>query len=193
MKIYYHDLLPSDPRLPHSSSSPSSPSPSTLLPTLGIHTSHHPTLTTVNTLATSRGYKNRDTITVSPASMGAAYESKIAQFFEEHMHEDEEIRYVVEGAGYFDVRSGGEAGGEGDVEGEKERWIRVRMEAGDLIVLPAGIYHRFTVDENNYIKAMRLFKDEPKWTPLNRGPEVDENPVRKEYVQALQTQTVGGA
>ena len=81
--------------------------------------------------------------------MGAAYESKIAQFFEEHMHEDEEIRYVVEGAGYFDVRSGGEAGGEGDVEGEKERWIRVRMEAGDLIVLPAGIYHRFTVDENN--------------------------------------------
>ena len=61
------------------------------------------------------------------------------------MHEDEEIRYVIEGAGYFDVRSGAETGGEGD----KERWIRVRMEAGDLIVLPAGIYHRFTVDEGN--------------------------------------------
>lgn len=30
---------------------------------------------------------------------------------------------------------------------------------------------------------MRLFKEEPKWTPLNRGPEVDANPYRQEYVQ----------
>jgi len=31
---------------------------------------------------------------------------------------------------------------------------------------------------------MRLFKEEPKWTPLNRGPQVDENPCRKEYIQS---------
>lgn len=29
---------------------------------------------------------------------------------------------------------------------------------------------------------MRLFKDEPKWTPLNRSDELDANPHRKEYV-----------
>lgn len=32
---------------------------------------------------------------------------------------------------------------------------------------------------------MRLFKDEPKWTPLNRAPELEENPFRKEYVQSV--------
>lgn len=32
---------------------------------------------------------------------------------------------------------------------------------------------------------MRLFKDEPKWTPLNRGPETDENQYRKEYLKTV--------
>ena len=31
---------------------------------------------------------------------------------------------------------------------------------------------------------MRLFKDEPQWTPLNRGEETEANEFRKEYVKA---------
>ena len=91
----------------------------------------------VDALAASRGYKNRDEITVSPAAMGAAYEDKVKMFFDEHLHEDEEIRYILDGRGYFDVRGG------------DEKWVRCALEKGDLIVLPAGIWHRFTTDEGN--------------------------------------------
>ena len=36
---------------------------------------------------------------------------------------------------------------------EQDRWVRVHTRAGDLVVLPEGIYHRFTLDEGDYIKA----------------------------------------
>ncbi|BFZ54629.1 1,2-dihydroxy-3-keto-5-methylthiopentene dioxygenase [Savitreella phatthalungensis] len=130
-------------------------------------------LAKVNEIAAERGYKNRDEITVSPTAMGDVYEDKVKMFFNEHLHEDEEIRYILDGEGFFDVRT------------KDDRWIRLAMEKGDLAVLPAGIYHRFTTAQTNYIKAMRLFKDEPKWTPLNRAPELDSNTARQEYLRSV--------
>lgn len=41
-----------------------------------------------------------------------------------------------------------------------------------------------------YVKAMRLFQEEPKWTPLNRGPEVDANPHRKAYLETVPAKAV---
>ncbi|KAF7327768.1 1,2-dihydroxy-3-keto-5-methylthiopentene dioxygenase [Mycena kentingensis (nom. inval.)] len=130
--------------------------------------------TQVDAVAAERGYKNRDTSIVSKDGLGDLYDEKIEGFFQEHMHEDEEIRYILSSSGYFDVR-----------ETPSDTWIRIGVEPGDLLVLPAGIYHRFTVDENNRIQALRLFHDEPRWVPHNRSAATDENPHRIEYLRAI--------
>ncbi|CAM1510304.1 Fc.00g006390.m01.CDS01 [Cosmosporella sp. VM-42] len=168
MKAYMYDNLPGDQRLPHDSGRQVDVD---ALLKLGVNYGHYPNLADVDQLAAKRGYRNRDEITVSREKMGEVYEEKVKMFFHEHLHEDEEIRYIRGGRGYFDVRS------------KDDAWVRVQLEKDDLLILPAGIYHRFTTDESNYVHAMRLFKDEPKWTALNRGPELDANEYRKEYVK----------
>lgn len=104
---------------------------------LGVHYQRFPETSDVDALATDRGYKNRDEIVVSPDKMGDVYEDKVKMFFNEHLHEDEEIRYIRGGQGYFDVRNKG------------DQWVRIQLEKDDLIILPAGIFHRFTTDESN--------------------------------------------
>jgi len=68
---------------------------------------------------------------------------------------------------------------------ENDDWVRIKLDKYDLMIMPAGIYHRFTTDTTNYTKAMRLFQDDPKWTPLNRGPDTDSNAQRKEYLTTV--------
>ncbi|WAR17280.1 MTND-like protein [Mya arenaria] len=105
-----------------------------------------------------RGYTYEDCITLKV-------------FFQEHIHDDEEIRLCTEGSGYFDVRD------------RDDRWIRIELNKGDMIILPAGIYHR-TVYFQNYIQARRYFVGDPVWTPINRP--ADEHVARKQYITNLQ-------
>lgn len=127
-------------------------------------------------LAVEREYKNRDRVQLSLDAFGgdeAAYTAKMRQFYAEHYHEDEEIRYVEEGEGYFDVRDG------------KDRWIRAKLEKNDLLILPAGIYHRFTLTSAvKRVQAVRLFKDEPKWEAISRE-EKRQTPAREKYAKSV--------
>lgn len=114
-----------------------------------------------------RGYSYADIISVKPDLL-PGYDEKIKAFFEEHIHDAEEIRYILDGSGYFDIR---------DVE---DKWIRIHIKKGDLMTLPEGCYHRFTCDSTDFIQAMRLFIGQPVWTPFNRPQE--DHPSRKDYV-----------
>ncbi|RCK55801.1 1,2-dihydroxy-3-keto-5-methylthiopentene dioxygenase [Candida viswanathii] len=130
----------------------------------------------LDSLAKERDYKNRDVVNLNLAAFNNdldAYNAKMQQFYKEHYHEDEEIRYIVDGEGYFDVRD------------KNERWIRAKLTKFDLLILPAGIYHRFTLtDDLKQVTAVRLFKDEPKWEAINRDTG-RETFAREEYAKSI--------
>ncbi|KAL4483890.1 hypothetical protein ABPG72_013896 [Tetrahymena utriculariae] len=122
--------------------------------------------TELNKICKQRNYASRDQIKCGNHCEN--YQQMLSNFRKEHIHLDEEIRYIIGGSGYFDVRD------------HEDKWIRIQSVKGDLIVLPEGIYHRFTTDKKDGVHAMRLFKDEPKWTPYNRP--CDDLESRNKYV-----------
>lgn len=146
------------------------------LAALGVIYKYIDNIDDLEALATERHYKNRDQVVLNLDAFGGnedAYNAKMKQFYKEHYHEDEEIRYIVEGEGYFDVRD------------KDDDWIRAKLNKNDLLILPAGIYHRFTLSSaQKNVTALRLFKDEPKWEAINRD-EGRESSVRLEYAQQV--------
>ncbi|KAJ2924923.1 hypothetical protein H1R20_g12188, partial [Candolleomyces eurysporus] len=170
MRAWYFDNKPGHQKLPHMGEHV----PNEMVYQLGIKHWKIPLeghKKVIDEIAKERDYPNRDVINISKEGLGDIYDEKMVYFFQEHMHEDEEIRYILDGTGYYDIR-----------ETPSDNWIRFQIEAEDLIIIPVGIYHRFTLDEGDYIKSIRLFRADPKWVYLYRSKEMDVNPYRLEYV-----------
>mmetsp|Transcript_19368 Transcript_19368/g.49238 ORF Transcript_19368/g.49238 Transcript_19368/m.49238 type:complete len:166 (+) Transcript_19368:39-536(+) len=101
-------------------------------------------------------------------------DKKLPIFLEEHIHDDEEIRFFLNGSGYFDVRD------------TDDKWVRMECGPGDLLILPAGIYHRFLPDDKMFFHVIRLFVGEPIWTPYNRADaSTEERPARRTYMSNI--------
>eukprot|EP00457_Paulinella_chromatophora_P016008 gb/GEZN01016728.1/.p1 GENE.gb/GEZN01016728.1/~~gb/GEZN01016728.1/.p1 ORF type:complete len:231 (-),score=13.35 gb/GEZN01016728.1/:15-707(-) len=119
-------------------------------------------------LRTERGYDYADIVTISPQGMND-FAEKTKAFWVEHFHDNDEIRYVLGGSGFFDVR------------GPSDRWIRLHVQTGDLVTVPEGMHHRFSLDKGAYMHVMRLFKGSPVWKAFNRPQE--DHPSRRSYLE----------
>ncbi len=105
-------------------------------------------------LATKRGYGTQDEIKLGKETPNLAVVLK--KFDDEHLHTDDEVRFVIDGEAVFDIRS------------NDDKWMRVVVEAGDLIVVPKGKHHRFELSEMCRMHCARLFKDQAGWVPVYR-------------------------
>ncbi len=105
------------------------------------------------------GYVTADVIDVTPDTPGL--DTMLARFNSEHWHDEDEVRFIVEGRGLFHIHPT-----DGPV-------FAIEVEAGDLIRVPRGTHHWFDLCADRRIRAIRLFQDPSGWTPHYTGSGVD--------------------
>lgn len=107
------------------------------------------------------GYVTADVIDVQPTTPGL--DAMLARFNSEHWHDEDEVRFIIEGRGLFHIHPPGHA------------VFAVEVEAGDLIRVPKGTLHWFDLCSDRRIRAIRLFQDKAGWTPHYTDSGEDRN------------------
>lgn len=113
----------------------------------------------IDELKIAGGYVTADVIDVHPNTPNL--DAMIDRFNTEHWHDEDEVRFVVEGRGLFHIRPP-----EGPV-------FAIEVQAGDLIRVPKGTRHWFDLCGDRRIRAIRLFQDASGWTPHYTGSGAD--------------------
>ena len=101
-----------------------------------------------------RSLAQHDDVRLTPAD-----EAKIAREADEHAHMEDEVRLVVEGEAVYDVRA------------RDERWLRLQVKAGDLVVIPSHRYHRFLLGATGVVRFVQPFSERPALIPLYRASD----------------------
>jgi 1,2-dihydroxy-3-keto-5-methylthiopentene dioxygenase len=82
-----------------------------------------------------------------------------AKFLDEHTHDDDEVRFFVEGAGMFYLHA-------------DARVHMVLCERNDLISVPAGMRHWFDMGPTPHFTVIRLFKTPEGWVARFTGDPI---------------------
>jgi len=113
----------------------------------------------IDTLKARGEYRTADVIDVRPDTPNL--DVMLAKFNREHWHDEDEVRFIIEGRGLFHIHPPG-----GTV-------FALEVESGDLIRVPRGTHHWFDLCADRRIRAIRLFQDTSGWTPHYTGSGVD--------------------
>ena len=104
----------------------------------------------IKELAGRRGYKTWDIIALSEATPNI--EELLKKFENVHTHTEDEVRAITAGQGIFIIKGDDNTG-----------YFDVELSAGDVIPVPEGQAHFFTLMENKAIVAVRLFIEPAGW------------------------------
>jgi 1,2-dihydroxy-3-keto-5-methylthiopentene dioxygenase len=113
----------------------------------------------IDALKAKGGYTTADVIDVTPSTPGL--DAMLAKFSREHTHDEDEVRFIVEGRGVFHIHP---------LDGPV---FAIEVEAGDLISVPRGTLHWFDLCADRRIRAIRLFEDKSGWTPHYTDSGID--------------------
>src|SRR3954465_400233 len=114
----------------------------------------------VERLKAHGGYVTADVINVNPLTPGL--DAMLAKFSREHTHDEDEVRFVVQGRGVFHINP------------KTSPVVGIEVEPGDLIRVPGGTLHWFDLCSDRQIRCIRLFLDPAGWAPRYTDSGVDE-------------------
>jgi 1,2-dihydroxy-3-keto-5-methylthiopentene dioxygenase len=114
----------------------------------------------IDDLSARGGYVTADVIDVFPDTPGL--DAMLNRFSAEHWHDEDEVRFIIEGRGVFHVHPPG------------REVVAIEVGPGDLIRVPRGTHHWFDLCADRRIRAIRLFQDSAGWTPHYTHTGVDE-------------------
>jgi 1,2-dihydroxy-3-keto-5-methylthiopentene dioxygenase len=113
----------------------------------------------IERLKASGGYVTADVIDVKPETPNL--DAMLAKFSREHWHDEDEVRFIIEGRGLFHIHP------------KNGPVVAIEVEAGDLIRVPRGTWHWFDLCVERRVRAIRLFQDMTGWTPRYTDSGVD--------------------
>ena len=105
------------------------------------------------------GYNTADVIDMNSATEGL--DAMLEKFNKEHWHDEDEVRFTLEGRGLFHIHP---------MDGEV---AVVEVSKGDLIRIPKNTLHWFELCQEKRIRAIRLFQNKSGWTPYYSGSGLD--------------------
>jgi len=106
----------------------------------------------IKDISARRGYKAWDVISLAEHTPNL--DQLLENFQREHHHTDDEVRFIASGHGVFII------------QGKDERFFEVHLNPGDLISVPEGVRHYFTLAEDRKVVAVRIFVTEEGWVPV---------------------------